>query len=258
MAGHLSGVATHLQTEEPFVHCMAHCLNLCLQDCARNCCCVRDALDLITELASLIRASPKRLALFQKLKHELAVGTPGLKPFCPTRWTVHTGALDAVICTELEQIGRECYGEPSRKASGLLALMEQFTTFFGLKLSHLVFSATEQLSRTLQSSDINAQEATMAASAAARFLHRQRLESFEYFYHLTVEEAKDLTQPPTIPRQRQIPVRLDSGAPNHQFLTSEDYFQKQHFEVLDLLATELGRRFDQVIPSPPRGGEAID
>ena len=98
----------------------------------------------------------------------------------------------------------------------------------------------------------------MAASAAARFLHRQRLESFEYFYHLTVEEAKDLTQPPTIPRQRQIPVRLDSGAPNHQFLTSEEYFQKQYFEVLDLLATELGRRFDQVIPSPPRDGEAID
>ena len=154
MAGHLSGVATHLQAEEPrmlFVHCMAHCLNLFLQDCARNCCCVRDALDLTTELASLIHASPKRLALFQKLKHELAVGTPGLKPFCPTRWTVHTVALDAVlknyavICTELEQIGKECYGEPSRKASGLLALMEKFTTFFGLKLSHLVFSATEQL-----------------------------------------------------------------------------------------------------------------
>ena len=77
MAGHLSGVATRLQAEEPrmlFVHCMAHCLNLCLQDCARNCWCVRDALDLTTELASLIRASPKLLALFQKLKHELAVG----------------------------------------------------------------------------------------------------------------------------------------------------------------------------------------
>ena len=128
-----------------FIHCMAHCLNLCLQDYVRNCCCVRDALDLTTELASLICASPKRLALFQKLKHELALGTPGLKPLCPTRWTVRTGALDtviknyAVICTELEQIGRECYGEPSRKASGLLALMEKFTTFFvGLKLSYLV------------------------------------------------------------------------------------------------------------------------
>ena len=163
---------------------------------------------------------------------------------------MRTGALDAVIknyaviCTELEQIGRGYYGEPSRKVSGLLALMEKFTTFFGLKLSHLVFSATEQLSRTLQSS--NVQEATMAASAAARFLHRQRLESsFEYFYHLTVEEAKDLTQPSTIPRQRRIPVILDSGAPKHQFLTSEDYFQKQYFEVLDLLASELGHRFDQ-------------
>ena len=209
MAGHLSGVATRLQAEEPrmlFIHCMGHCLNLCLQDCARNCCCVKDALDFTTELASLIRASPKRLAQLQKLKNELGLGIPGLKALCPTRWTVCTEVLDAVIknyaviYTELEQIGRKCYGEPSTKASGLLALMEKFTTFFGLKLSFLVFSATEKLSRTLQS---NAQEATMAVSAATRFLHRQRLESsFEYFYHVTVEEAKDLTQPPTLPRQR--------------------------------------------------------
>ena len=93
----------------------------------------------------------KAFGTIPKLKHELAVGTPGLKPLCPTRWTVCTGALDAVIknfaviCTEMEQTDRECYGEPSTKASGLLALMEKFTTFFGLKLSHLVFSATEQL-----------------------------------------------------------------------------------------------------------------
>ncbi len=127
MAGHLTGVATRIQTEEPralFVYCMAHCLNLCLQDCARKCHCVRDAMDLSAELASLIRASPKRLALFQRLKDELAPGTPGLKPLCPTRWTVRTGALDAiiknytVICSELEQVNSEMYGEPARKASG--------------------------------------------------------------------------------------------------------------------------------------------
>ena len=52
-------VAICFQAEEPrmlFVHGMAHCLKLCLQDCARNCCCVRDALDLTTELASLIQS----------------------------------------------------------------------------------------------------------------------------------------------------------------------------------------------------------
>ena len=81
----------------------------------------------------------------------------------------------------------ESYGEPSRKATGLLALMERFTTFFGLKLSFLVFSATEQLSRTLQRSDITAQESSLAANAATTYLRRQPVQSsFEHFYLATI------------------------------------------------------------------------
>ena len=51
--------------------------------------------------------------------------------------------------------------------------MEKFSIFYGLKLSYLVFSATEQLSRALQSGNINAQEAYMAAAGAKHFLKRQ-------------------------------------------------------------------------------------
>ncbi len=129
MSGHLSGVATRLMQEEPrafYVHCVAHCLNLCLQDCAHKCPCIRDALALASDLASLIRASPKWLALFRYLKEQLSPGSPGLKPLCPTRWTVRTGALDSilknysVISEELEQIGEESHSESSRKALGLL------------------------------------------------------------------------------------------------------------------------------------------
>ena len=102
MAGHRNGSAVCLQSEEHrmlHVHCMAHCLNVCLQDCSRNCCCIRDALDLTSEVNSLIRASPKRLGLFHQLKNELSYSTPGLKPLCPIRWTMRTAALDAVIVT---------------------------------------------------------------------------------------------------------------------------------------------------------------
>lgn len=75
--------------------------------------------------------------------------------------------------------------------------MDRLHTFFGLKLSFQVFSAMEQLSRTLEYSDINAKEATLAATKALHFLRRQRSEqSFVLFYHATVEQAKDLTQTP--------------------------------------------------------------
>ena len=227
MAGRLNGVAMRLQSEQNsilFVHCMAHCLNLCLQDCAHNCSCVRTALGVTSDLANFIRASPKRLALFNKLKNEMSFDTPGLKPLCPTRWTVRTGTLEAVIknyaviIAELEIIAMESYGEPSRKATGLLALMEKFTTFFGLKLSFLVFSATEQLSRTLQRSDITAQESSLAANAATTYLRRQPVQSsFEHFYLATIEEAKGVTEPPTLPRQRKMPARFENDDPNNQF-----------------------------------------
>lgn len=255
MAGHLNGVAVRLQREEPrahYVHCLAHSLNLCLQDCGRSCRCVRDALDLCSDLSNLVRASPKRLALFYSLRDQLAPGAPSLKPLCPTRWTVRTGALDAVlknysvICRELEQINEESCGEPSIKAMGLLAVMDRFATFFGLKLSLLVFTVTEQLSTTLQAKDITSQEASRAAVATKSFLHRQRSDTaFASFYHVAVKEAKDFTSEPVLPRQRKPPRRIDQGLPNHQYLSPRDYFRQQYFEVLDLLTEEMTRRFEQ-------------
>jgi len=41
-------------------------------------------------------------------------------------------------------------GRDALKAVGLLTIMEKFSTYFGLQLSHVIFSATEQLSITLQ------------------------------------------------------------------------------------------------------------
>ena len=86
MAGHLNGVAARLKKEEPkahYVHCLAHSLNLCLQECGGKCSPIKDALFLTGELANLIRASPKRLALFNQLRSELAPYAPGIKPLCP-------------------------------------------------------------------------------------------------------------------------------------------------------------------------------
>lgn len=186
ISGHLNGVAARIQKEQPkahYVHCVAHSLNLCLQDCGQNCITIREALTVTTELALIICASPKHLGQFRHLQEELSPGLPGLKPLCPTRWTVRTEAIHAVImnysvlCNELEKIGEEACGEASRKSLGILAIMEKFTTFFGLKSSFLIFSAMEQLSKTLQYKDINAPEVSSAVNAAKRFLEMQRDDS---------------------------------------------------------------------------------
>ena len=43
----------------------------------------------------------------------------------------------------MEQINVQTHDDYGRKAGGLLAMMDKFKTFFGLKLSHLIFSGTE-------------------------------------------------------------------------------------------------------------------
>ena len=120
MSGHLHGVAAQLQKEVPsalFVHCLAHCTNLCLQSVGRECVPVRDALDLVMCVSQLIRYSPKRMTLFQALQSQLAHGSASLKPLCPTRWTVRTGAIQSVLCNysilceALEQINAETRDE---------------------------------------------------------------------------------------------------------------------------------------------------
>ena len=192
MSGHLNGVATQIQKEFPsalYVHCLAHCTNLCLQSVGRQCIPIRDALDLVMELSQLIRYSPKRSTLFENLQSQLSPQSPSLKALCPTRWTVRTAAISsvienyAVLCEALAKINLSTHDEYGRKAGGFLAQMEKFSTFFGLKLSHLIFSGTEQLSISLQGKDTTVQESINAAELAVKFLERLRQESlFDEFY----------------------------------------------------------------------------
>ena len=43
-------------------------------------------------------------------------------------------------------------------------------------------------------------------------------------YEIVLKEAEDITNEPILPRQRQIPRRIDDGSPDHQFSCPKDYF----------------------------------
>ena len=255
MAGHLNGVAAKILAEEPkaiFVHCLAHSVNLCLQECGRQSKVIRDGLSLVNEICNFIRSSPKRLSLFERMKSESGMSSsPSLKPLCPTRWTVRTGAVlsvlknYAILQEELEHLGQGS-GESAAKATGLSINMEQFQTFFGLKLSYMVFVAVEQLATTLQSKSITADLCCQSGQAATRFLERQRsVESFDNFYESVIADSKDLTNEPKLPRKKRIPHRIDEGSSGYHPHTPKVYFKQQYFEALDILINELQRRFQQ-------------
>lgn len=252
MSGHRRGVAATLQQEHPtalYVHCLAHCTNLSLQTVGRQCACKRDALDLVMGLNQLIQLSPKRTSLFQTMQQQVSPGASTLKPLCPTRWTVRTGAIDSVLqnyevlCSALEEIHASGNDEYSIKAAGFLSLMEKFNLFYGLKLSHLIFSAIEQLSISLQGKDTTIQESVHAAKLALNYLEFQRNDDkFEAFY---AEESKNLTSEPALPRYRKRPRRLDDGEPNYQFHDPKSLFRQKYFEAIDLVYNDLKHHFHQ-------------
>ena len=79
-----------------YVHRHAHALNLAVQDAVKACDLVKETLDIVSEISSLIRSSPKRNTMLEELKNIAAVendnacdkesARPGrITTFCRTR-----------------------------------------------------------------------------------------------------------------------------------------------------------------------------
>ena len=77
-------------------HCYGHALNLAVSETIRTCEVMKDALDTTFEISKLIKLSPKRDSLFEKLKSDLSPGVPGFRTLCPTRWTVRGSSFKRV------------------------------------------------------------------------------------------------------------------------------------------------------------------
>ena len=105
MSGIRNGVQARFKSEANralYVHCLAHSLNLCLQSVTKKCDFIQSALYFIYELVQLIKFSPKRLSLFDRLRREIAVNTgevqsPSLRTLCPTRWTIRHCSINSVL-----------------------------------------------------------------------------------------------------------------------------------------------------------------
>ena len=255
--GHVSGVAKKFQQDNRTaisVHCLAHCVNLCLQDIARNIKSIKDALNFSMEIIQLIKYSPKTQVVFEKLQSEHgseSIAKSGIRTLCPTRWTVRNRAIQAILDnyeTLRMTLEESSHGSDdcSRRACGMLALMDKFQTYFGLKLAFLVFSITEQLSLSLQGVQNSVDDCYVAANVTIQALKKLRKEEeFRLFFESVKEEASDRCDPPQLTRQRRQPLRLNDGAAEHRFQSVEDIYRKDYYQVIDSVAGELESRFMQ-------------
>ncbi|KAK7485308.1 hypothetical protein BaRGS_00023407, partial [Batillaria attramentaria] len=193
--GLISGVAQRITKKVSAalsVHCLAHGVNLAVQETVRKVKVIRGALDCATEVIQLITASPKRQVLFENIQIQANEKLPGIRPFCPTGWTVRASTMHSLlqnysVLQETFEVVFEGSDDYARRASGLLVLMQKFSTFFGLTLSLAIFAVTENLSCSLQSKQTTCEGATKAAELGLTNLNKQRSdEAFSRFF----EEAR--------------------------------------------------------------------
>ena len=65
--------------------------------------------DTTTEISKLLKFSPKRNAMFDRIKEAVSPETTGFMVLCPTRWTVRAACLQSVDRL-LESIARTVGG----------------------------------------------------------------------------------------------------------------------------------------------------
>lgn len=138
MSGCRSGVATILQAEQPtafYTHCYGQ-LNLAVSDTMKNSATMKRALDTTLEIIKLIKDSTRRDNLFQKLKEEISLGSPGIRVLCPTRWTVKADSMKSIISnySVLQELWEEAAklvhnSEMIARIRGVASQMELFDFF---------------------------------------------------------------------------------------------------------------------------------
>ena len=118
---------------------------------------LRDTLDTTNEISKLLKYSPKRDRMFEKLKAELAPKTLGFCVLCPTRWTVRAASLQNVIdnwipLQELwdESLETNLESEVKSRVIGVKHQMGTFDCYFGVSLGAQILRISDNLSKTLQ------------------------------------------------------------------------------------------------------------
>ena len=264
MAGCLNGVAARISSENPralYVHCANHSLDLALKDCTKASKIIRDSLDSVQDLAVFIRSSPTRMAQYQHIASDLEdtlsnnntqVKSPHL--LCPTRWTVRTKAISAIInnyevlYTTILGIAEEATVTSVRStAEGLARKLEKFSTYLGLRFAINIFSVCEQVATTLQKPSVTAQTTITSINALKDNLQDQRSSFGQFYKQVTAaSKASGFIHNPALPRQTQVPRRLQHGDGEQLcFRAAEDVHRVQCVEAIDTCLVSLNERFDQ-------------
>ncbi len=134
------------------------------------------------------------------------------------------------------------------RINGVASQMKNFDYFYGVHLGDLIHRHSDNLSKTLQKTDISAAEGQEVASMTLKTLESIRSDSkFQLFWQRVCMEAQHFdVSKPCLPRRRKVPRRFEDGEAEGSFAaTPEMHYRRIYFEALDLIVMCISTRFDQ-------------
>ena len=215
------------------------------------------ALDTSHEITKLIKSSPHRDYLLERLKQDLAPGSSGICTLCPTRWTVRAESLASILSNyavlqELWVQSAEATSDTEVVAciNGVVSKMSTFSFLFGPKLGELVLRHTDNLSKTLQHKEFSASESQDVAKLVVNTLGTLRnKDSFEFVCENLEKDQDNFEVPvdlPVLPRKRRCPARFDDGkAVGDHPSAPPTLYRQYYYEALDLTINCIKSRFEQ-------------
>ena len=274
MMGRKSGVSTQILAEQPKaveIHCEGHSLSLSVKSLTSECDILKETLSTVKEICVLVKYSPKRENLLVNIHESIEGCDEDFEPMkkltklSTTRWTVRAECMKRILenYETLMLLWDECLEEKldqetKSRIIGCKAQMKTFKFFFGLSLSHKLYSMTDNLSKTLQAKRMSALTGRKQADLVIKTVSGMRdPEKFKAFYDTTAKhaEVKKKIDQPKLPRQRNVPKNYsilqyvtrpeEKTSKAHHPETPEDYYREIFYEAVDTLENVLKDRFDQ-------------
>ena len=195
-----------------------------------------DALDTTHGITKLIKFSPCREGIFNKMRETLQKVSEGggIRRLCPTRWTVRAEALSsimknysALLNTWEEAVDAVKDSSTKARILGVASQMKSFEYVFGNLLGQLVLNHADNLSAALQHRHLSAAEGQRIAHMTVETLKSVRSEeSFDLFREKAggIFSELDISEP-RIPRRRRLPRRYDDGQSEGDFHDRQIYYE---------------------------------
>ncbi|KAL4104264.1 hypothetical protein QTP88_019573 [Uroleucon formosanum] len=254
MRGRFRGVQAIIKNVYPkaiYTHCVSHSLNLCLSDATKSQD-IRNAFGIINECCSFFNSSAKRTTVLQNKIKEIKPNSQStkLKSLCETRWVLRHEAIMLFkefiepVVAALEEVQNECSGtDSSKRANSLLHCICNFNFLISICVSSKLLSYTYNLSKYLQSKNIDLFNALNQVSNVISVFRSIR-ENVDLKFNNIYKEAKDVAEKLNIePKLRRISSsqRNRSNVPSNNI---EEYYKKSIFiPYLDDLMMALNVRF---------------